>query len=551
MNSLYKIFTVHLILIILFASGGKADNLYKNYRTPIVFEQIRFDPNNIDTWIWNTGVFDQNAQLSNAPGFQWPKGSGKFAVFTAGLTIGAFVNGTVRLAAASYCGEYAPGYVTDSSGFPVGRTDARFKFYSVRRTDNWINNPDWMNWGLMVPFGAPYVDVNKSGYYEPVVDTPGIRGAVQTIFICLTDGFPEVHQIGEGFAGGTLPLYAEAHLTAWGYDNPGYQDIQFFRWEVINKNSNSWDSAYFAIVSDADLGGADDDYIGCDTLRNLSYCYNADNDDSGNNYGYGINPPAVGFLILKGAFEKHSVPPVSHKMTSSIAFHTHIGECEYDPGSSYQSYNYLKGLKRDGTPWVIANTNPPQITKFIFSGDPETNQGWTEFGGWVANCEGSLYGPQYIPSPAGDRKQVVSSGARNLIVNPGDTQMIVTAQLIARGNNHLNSVTLLKQLADIAIQLYNNGFVIGVEPVSTEIPAQFVLYQNYPNPFNPVTKIKFSLPNPSKGGAYNVRLVVYDILGREVATLIPPLRGGEEGLKPGTYETEWDAGKLSERSIFL
>jgi hypothetical protein len=38
-----------------------------------------------------------------------------------------------------------------------------------------------------------------------------------------------------------------------------------------------------------------------------------------------------------------------------------------------------------------------------------------------------------------------------------------------------------------------------------------------------------------------VQLVVYDVLGREVAALIPPLGGGQEGLKPGTYEIQWDA----------
>jgi hypothetical protein len=50
--------------------------------------------------------------------------------------------------------------------------------------------------------------------------------------------------------------------------------------------------------------------------------------------------------------------------------------------------------------------------------------------------------------------------------------------------------------------------------------------------------------SPSKGGAIEVRLIVYDILGREVANLIPPLRGGQEGLSPGTYEAVWDASNF-------
>jgi hypothetical protein len=73
------------------------------------------------------------------------------------------------------------------------------------------------------------------------------------------------------------------------------------------------------------------------------------------------------------------------------------------------------------------------------------------------------------------------------------------------------------------------------------VPREYVLYQNYPNPFNPNTKIKFSIP-PSKGvKGMAVRICIYDILGREVATLIPSHWGGQEGLKPGTYEIVWDA----------
>ena len=41
-----------------------------------------------------------------------------------------------------------------------------------------------------------------------------------------------------------------------------------------------------------------------------------------------------------------------------------------------------------------------------------------------------------------------------------------------------------------------------------------------------------------------VRLVVYDVLGKEIASLIPPLGGGQEGLTPGTYEVTWDASNF-------
>jgi hypothetical protein len=100
----------------------------------------------------------------------------------------------------------------------------------------------------------------------------------------MTDGFPASHQIGEGFGGGTPPLYAELHMTAWGYDNPGYQDMIFKKFVLINKNDTAWNSTYTAITADPDLGSMDDDYIGCDTVRKLGFCYNADNMD-GNGSG--------------------------------------------------------------------------------------------------------------------------------------------------------------------------------------------------------------------------------------------------------------------------
>ena len=84
-----------------------------------------------------------------------------------------------------------------------------------------------------------------------------------------------------------------------------------------------------------------------------------------------------------------------------------------------------------------------------------------------------------------------------------------------------------------------NAGYIPVVPISNEIPEKFSLSQNYPNPFNPVTKIRFSLPNPSEGGAQTVKLIIYDILGQVLETLV------NDQLKPGTYEVEWDGSNFS------
>jgi len=77
----------------------------------------------------------------------------------------------------------------------------------------------------------------------------------------------------------------------------------------------------------------------------------------------------------------------------------------------------------------------------------------------------------------------------------------------------------------------DTSFITGIQRISSDIPKSFYLNQNYPNPFNPSTKIKFEVAE-DRGQKSEIRLVVYDVLGREVATLV------NEKLQPGTYEVE-------------
>jgi len=75
-----------------------------------------------------------------------------------------------------------------------------------------------------------------------------------------------------------------------------------------------------------------------------------------------------------------------------------------------------------------------------------------------------------------------------------------------------------------------NGGTIGIRKIENEIPEKFTLEQNYPNPFNPTTSIKYQVESSK-----HIKLVVYDILGKEIATLV------NEKQSPGTYEVTWDA----------
>ena len=66
-----------------------------------------------------------------------------------------------------------------------------------------------------------------------------------------------------------------------------------------------------------------------------------------------------------------------------------------------------------------------------------------------------------------------------------------------------------------------------------ELPAGYLLEQNYPNPFNPRTTIQYGLPAPGE-----VRLTVYDVVGREVAVLV------EGVVDAGVHQIDFDAGLL-------
>lgn len=544
-----------LLLVISFAhcdliSSSIPKNFMPVSTDTIQILQYEFLAPNIRTWVFNTGILNQDKRTQNTPGFEWPKNTGQFAIYSSGLCIAAMVAGQLKEAMASYLGEYAPGYVDVSGSIPIAVTNSTFKVYKVKLGDNSNNNPDWANWGLMVPYGAPYYDVNHNNTYEPQIDSPGVRGAYQTLFVCLTDGFPEEHKIGEGFGGGTAPIFAEVHLTAWSSGIPGLEDVQYIKWDVINKSKMPWNSTYFSVVSDPDLGGPEDDYIGCDTNLRLVFDYNGDNMDTGN-YSYGANPPAVGITLLDNAINKSVNPPVNLKM-SSFTYFTNTSTpgpaCEKDPnGEQVPAYYMMKGLKKDLTPWVIPPGGINNVTKFCYSGDPETGVGWNEGPpgnptGSIQNCGGptSYNGTRVYVNPVGDRRLIVSSGAENFTVAPGEKQTITIAQFIARGNSNLNSVTLLKSKA----QTIRNLYLIGIEKKSTNVPVMFNLQQNYPNPFNPTTKIKFSLSIHSEGGATEAKLIIYDVLGKEIATLV------NEHLNPGTYEVEWNGSNYSSGIYF-
>jgi uncharacterized delta-60 repeat protein len=80
---------------------------------------------------------------------------------------------------------------------------------------------------------------------------------------------------------------------------------------------------------------------------------------------------------------------------------------------------------------------------------------------------------------------------------------------------------------------------VGINPVSSETPANYKLYQNYPNPFNPSTKIAFDLPKRDF-----VSLKLYDVTGKEIKTLL------NADMNVGKYEYDLNASDLNSGIYF-
>ena len=128
-----------------------------------------------------------------------------------------------------------------------------------------------------------------------------------------------------------------------------------------------------------------------------------------------------------------------------------------------------------------------------------------------------------------------------LTADNGSNWAEITGALPVTSNNQIREIAYNSNY--IFVILYNTGFVyrrplseiiISITPISTIVPDRYSLSQNYPNPFNPTTNINFNVP---KSG--NVKMIVYDINGREVSTLV------NQVMTPGSYKVDFDGSNLS------
>lgn len=478
-----------------------------------------FDLNNIACTLSNSGPF-ADYRRTNSSGFFWPKGSPKSAIYTAGIWLAGIhrPTGQVRTAVQDNQSEYLPGTINGVFDSAVNDTlkladpnSERYRVYKVNAGDTMAR--DFREWPG--DLGAPYEDRNGNGVWDAGIDRPHITGG-QTLWCVYNDGRAAQHQT----VAKTAPMGVEVQATYFGFNTVSFlRDVMFLRWTVINKSDAHYDSAFFGIWMDPDLGDANDDCVGIDTLRRMMYVYNASDFDKGSS-GYGKAPPALGVSFLRTPQQAEPVSGAS--ILPLYSFNPMINRLCYDcDPPPFDAYTLMKGLSLWRKPYVDPSTG--SVTRYPLAGDPVTGTGWILL-------DSSFRGD--------DVRCVMSTGPMTLA--PGDTQVVEAAIIIARGSDHLNSITKLRQSSDLVQEFFHDRYTTydtpPPPPEPPPVPQYVELTQNFPNPFNPVTRIVYTVPD--LGAPYPVRLEVFDVLGKKAAELVngPVARG--------TYRADWNAGPL-------
>lgn len=512
------------------------------------------DINNITSWVSSSGYHDYKFH-NNLWNGSFPKGFPAGVIFSEGILWGGMVNDRNPFPVRVNGGFYAsggspiihvfrvrPDYLTDNISKDVA---AYFNEDVDSVNQNQIDSvrslyqSDWDNWPS--DMGAPYDDVNKDGKYDPNFDIPGVPGSAQTLFILYNDKYGL-------FASPLIGL--KVSETYWAYNSSNHLNNVIFKkvsliyegTSTSNSNSNI-DSMYIVQFADPDLGDGADDFVGCDPELNLGYVYNSSNDDNVFK-SLGLNPPAVGYIMLSGVSQNSGNPNdkatinlklrkgykyVNQKHLSSFIYSSIPGSwITPDPYSDtrWNYYNIMRE-KLPSPPYPLNKSYPSSVTSkinnriYLLDGDPVTGTG---------KLDGVFDKP-------GDRRMFLINGPFKLQI--GDTAEVVVALAAAMGNDNLESISLLKKVALSADSSYK-ALVNNLSENTTSLSnynnkqiLKFSLEQNYPNPFNPTTKISYHIPKNEY-----VSLKVYDILGKEVAILV------NKNQNSGNYNVNFDASSL-------
>jgi len=450
--------------------------------------------NDVNAYLMDNGYFFTNCTSQN-PGYEIPKGSNKYSIYSSAFWFGGHViNSQLKIASPRYCNlgnDLWAGPLDVNSGNAIVPNPFSQTFWTVSKQEIQAHIANYQTPGYVVPneianwpahgdvsqgaafYIAPFVDVNNNGQYDPHLgDYPCIKGDMAT-YIIMNDAK------GNHASGGGV-INVEIHFMFYQYtSNTILNKTTFVDIEVINRGTQTLYDYYTCYYMDADIGGPTDDYFGCDSSLNLMYTYNSDNYDSDYNstLGYGTNPPSIGVVCL------------SQDVESIGSFSNNVSYPYNDPTNPVEFYNTMKAQWQDGTFWQDSNGN---ITRFMYSGDPNNSGEWSE---------------NSVSNLPGDRRMIMNSRYGTLL--PGDSYNISYAIVFGQGTDNLNSVTNLFQNTVFIQDFYSQQTQNCLDPTTVEV--------------NELSENEFEIsPNPSSGNfnvvfpkEYNaVKIIVKDAFGR-------------------------------------
>ncbi len=503
MKSLFKMMFVLVAALGMSAATARAQNCEQSLGLEFL------DVNNVRALILNNGGLFYNGDHV----YEVPKGSGSNAIFMSSVWVSGFVgNETSPRTAGSTYGpwEFWAGPL-DENGEPPEDCSVFDQLYKVNRADvqayeaRGITTPDLLGWptGLGAPTLAPFengIDDDEDGEIDeeleqvkfditvPLADRvnrvidlaagerPAILGDMSIWWVMNDRG--NAHTRSQ-----SSPIGLEVHGTAFAFNQSGaIGDMTFYKYNVFYKGTEPLERAYLGIVSDPDLGNASDDYVGSDSTLGLGYVYNADDNDEGGE-GYGDRPPAAGYDFFQGPIVPSlgdtaqvsgvKKPGFKNLGMTTFAFYNNGGDVTGDPATTEDFYNYMDGRWRDGKQFTFGGNGRDEAgggstipTRFMFSGDPVANTGWTEF-----NPDPFTNAVPAI-SP-GDRRFAMATGP--FTINPGDQQEIVFGLVFAQADDKLESVAKLREVDAAAQAIFDSNFRVPNPP---NAPVVEVTVQN-------------------------------------------------------------------------
>lgn len=209
---------------------------------------------------------------------------------------------------------------------------------------------------------APFVDVNNNGIYDPEYgDYPKIKGDEAHFAVVNDVSTNRSDAIG-----------IEMHILTYLYDSPLFNGLGssiFHNCKVIKKTTGNANDLIMSLYVDCDLGNYNDDYVGCDTLSNTAFTYNADDYDENITVpGYLENSPIV------------SVSFINRKMNAFSYFINGMGGTVNDPVTLNSVRNFMEGKTNNGGTFTVSPdgvTPGYPVTRYLFFGNPSDSNAWS------------------------------------------------------------------------------------------------------------------------------------------------------------------------------